>query len=150
MPVADMRSYLSDRLEFFASRGRYASGPVVRCRLPRDGYLLTDPEDVRHVLVQGNPNYAKSRRIAAARAEYPNPHTLITSAGNEHRRRRRAMQAVFRHSFRARVAARAGANAERTGASWRAGEEVDVPRAMTELTQRTVLEALLGSASDLD
>jgi cytochrome P450 len=148
MPLADIRSYMSDRVEFFARRGNGSAGAVVRCRLPGDGYLLREPEDIRHVLVRNSSNYLKSRRIAAARAEYPNQHTLMTSEGEEHRRRRRALQKVFRGPLRARVAARSHANAERLAASWRAGQEVDVARAMTELTQRAVLEALLGSPSE--
>ncbi len=148
IPLAEIRSYRRDPLGFFVRRAREIDHPVVRCPLPGDAYLLLDPDDIRHVLVGNDSNYVKSRRIAGARAEYPNPHTVLTSAGAEHRRRRRAMQPILRSSFRARAASRARVNAERIAASWRPGDEVDVGGAMAEITQRTVLEALLGAPSE--
>lgn len=151
--VGHAPAYLRDRLGFFAGCVDGA-GAVVRCRLTGAGYLLNDPEDVRHVLVRNQPNYVKSRRVAGPRAKYPAPHNLLTSAGAEHRRRRRALQPVFRRALADRLTERTRANAERLAASWADGTdgtdggEVDVGRAMTALAQRNILETLFGTATD--
>jgi cytochrome P450 len=147
-PLADVPAYLRDRLGFFAGRGAAGSGPAVRCRLAGDGYLLTDPEDIRHVLVRNQGNYVKARRLAGPRATYPRPTSLLTSSGTDHRRRRRAMQPLFRRALAERVAARARANAERLAGSWSGGEVVDVTAATTAIAQRTILETLFGATSD--
>ena len=147
MPVrlAQVGSYLDDRLAFFAER-MDESGAAVRCRLNGDGWLLNDPEDVRHVLVRNEANYVKARRVTGPRAEYPPPHSLLTSAGQEHRRRRRAMRGAFPRRLVEAVAERTRANAERLAGSWVDGTELDVAAAIGELTQRTLLETLLSSA----
>ena len=120
---------------------------MVRVRLARSGYLLNDPEDVRHVLVGNHGNYVKSRRLAGARGRYPPPAALLTSAGAEHRRRRRSMQQAFRRPLVDALVARAGANAQRLASSWREGEEIDLGGAMAALAQRNILEALFGDSS---
>jgi cytochrome P450 len=145
--VGHVPAYLRDRLGFFAGCAD-RSGAVIHCRLTRDGYLLNQPEDVRHVLVGNHRNYVKSRRLAAARGEYPRPHSLLTSRGAEHRRRRRAMQRLFRGALVEGLVERARANAERLAESWPEGTEIEAGEAMTALAQRTILETLLGHATD--
>ena len=145
--LRDARAYLDDRLAFFA-RLADPSGAVVRCRLVSDGYLLNDPEDIRHVFVGNWPNYVKSRRLSGPRASYPPPHTLLTSAGMEHRRRRRLMHTVFRRPLVEKLVARASVNAERLAESWPDGAEVDVTAAMTALVQRSLLETVIASATE--
>ena len=145
--VGDLPAYLSDRLAYFAARGN-GSGPIVRCRLAGDGYLLNEPEDIRHVLVRNEANYVKSRRVTGPRAEYPSPRSLLTSTGADHRRRRLALQGIFRRPLVERLVDTARANAGRLAESWRDGAEVDVGEAMTALAQRNILETLLGSASE--
>ena len=58
--VGHLPAYLRDRLEFFA---RCADAPeaVLRYRLANTGYLVSDPEDIRHVLVRNHRNYRKAR-----------------------------------------------------------------------------------------
>jgi cytochrome P450 len=119
---------------------------VVHCRLARSGYVLTEPEDVRHVLVANHPNYVKSRRLAGARGGYPRQRALLTSAGAEHRRRRRSMQRLFRRPLVEALATRARHNAECLASSWHEGEEVEVSAAMTALAQRNILETLFGDS----
>jgi cytochrome P450 len=144
--VGHLPAYLTDRLEFFAGCAD-ESGAVVRCRLSRAGYLLTDPEDVRHVLVGNHRNYVKSRRLAGSRGAYPRPRALLTSAGSEHRRRRHSMQQVFRRPLAEALAARARANAQRLASSWREGDEVEVGAEMTALAQRNILQTLFGDST---
>jgi cytochrome P450 len=145
--VGHVPAYLRDRLAFFAGCAD-RSGAVIRFRLTRAGYLLNQPEDIRHVLVANHRNYVKSRRLAAGRGEYPHPNALLTSRDAEHRRRRRAMQRLFRGPLAEGVVQRARANAERLTESWPDGAEVDAGADMTALAQRTILETLLGRATE--
>jgi cytochrome P450 len=141
--VGHARPYRRDRLAFFA-RCADESGAVVRCRLSGTGYLLNAPEDIRHVLVRNAANYVKARRASGGRAAYPRPHSLLTSEGAEHRRKRRALQRLFRQRLVELVVARSRVNAGRLVDSWEEGTQVQVHAAMTALAQRNILETLLG------
>jgi cytochrome P450 len=142
-----LADYRADRLAFFAACAD-ESGAAVRCRLGGDGYVLNAAEDIRHVLVGNTANYVKSRRASGPRATYPRPVTLLTSAGQEHRSRRRAMQPVFRRALAEIVAARARENTRRLVAAWEDGAEVDLHAEMVHLARRNILETLLGETSD--
>jgi cytochrome P450 len=145
--VGHAGSYLSDRLAFFA-RCADRSGAAVRCRLNGEGHVLNSPEDIRHVLVRNSANYVKSRRAAGPRAAYPPPHSLLTSEGAEHRRKRQALHAVFRHGLVEQLSERSRENAGRLAETWEDGELVEVHDAMTALAQRNILETLFGSAGE--
>jgi cytochrome P450 len=139
--------YLSDRLAFFA-RCADESGAAVRCRLNGEGYVLNSAEDIRHVLVRNSANYVKSRRAAGPRAVYPPPHSLLTSEGAEHRRKRQALHGVFRHGLVEQLSERSRENARRLAETWDDGGQVKVHNAMTALAQRNILETLFGSAGE--
>jgi cytochrome P450 len=147
MPVGHLRPYLRDRLAFFAGC-LDESGAAVPCRLAGDGYVLNSAEDVKHVLVDNVSNYVKARRATGPRTDYPHPRSLLTSDGPEHRRKRRAMQTVFRRALVEALIERARANSDRLAESWTGGAEVEMHETMTALAQRNILETLLGSASD--
>src|SRR5581483_2028565 len=72
-----VRAYREDRLGFFTTLAR--DGTAAECPLPGRSYLLSEPEDVRHVLVRNSANYVKGRRLIGPRATFPPPHTLLTS-----------------------------------------------------------------------
>ena len=134
---------MRNRLAFFSACGN-GSQPVVRCRLAGDGYLLNEPEDIRHVLVRNQANYVKARRVTGPRARYPAPWSLLTSAGEEHRRKRIAIQPIFRRALAEQIQDRAAVNARRLSASWPDGAEVELAPAMRRLAQRNILEVLFG------
>lgn len=142
--MGHLPAYMRDRLAFFSSCGN-GSGPVVRCRLAGDGYLLNEPEDIRHVLVRNQANYVKARRVTGPRARYPAPWSLLTSSGEEHRRKRIAIQRIFRRALVERIEERARVNARRLAASWPDGAEIEVASAMRRLAQRNILELLFGA-----
>jgi cytochrome P450 len=144
--LGGVRGYLHDPLTFFLAHAD-DSGRAVPCPLLGDGCLLNGPDDIGHVLARNAPNYVKSRRVAGPRATYPPPYTLLTSHGPDHRRRRRAMQPIFR-AIGAKIVERTRVNTERLAASLRDGERIDATEAMTVLAQRSLLEALLGTGAD--
>ena len=144
--LGHLPAYVRDPLRFFSSCGN-GTGPVVECRLAGVGYVLREPEDIRHVLVRNQPGYVKARRFTGPRARYPNPSTLLTSAGETHRRRRIAVQRIFRRSLSERVEERARANAAALAAGWAPGTELEVPATMRALAQRNILELLFGAGA---
>ena len=111
------------------------------------GYLLREPEDIRHVLVRNQAGYVKARRLTGPRARYPSPTTLITSTGEAHRDRRISIQRVFRRSLAERAEERVRANARSVAAAWAPGTELVLPALMRRLAQRTLLELLFGTGA---
>ena len=114
---------------------------------PRNGYLVTDPHDIRHVLQDNARNYHKGplyKKLEAALGK-----SLVTSEDAYWLRQRRIAQPAF---HRDRIAAMASVMAEEaTGTANRwaavaaANGSVDVLREMMHLTERIVLRAMLGS-----
>jgi cytochrome P450 len=129
-------------------RGALRFGDVVYYRIgPRRGYLLTNPEDVRHVLQDNARNYHKSPLYDKLRLFLGNG--LLTSEDDLWLRQRRIAQPAF---HRQRVTALAGVMGEAardTAARWQpfaaAGQPVDVDEEMMRLTRTVVVRALLGA-----
>jgi cytochrome P450 len=129
-------------------RGALRFGDVVYFRIgPRRGYLLTNPEDVRHVLQDNARNYHKSPLYDKLRLFLGNG--LLTSEDDLWLRQRRIAQPAF---HRQRMTALAGvmADAARNAAArWQpfasAGQPVDIDEEMMRLTRTVVVRALLGA-----
>jgi cytochrome P450 len=129
-------------------RGALRFGDVVYFRIgPRRGYLLTNPEDVRHVLQDNARNYHKSPLYDKLRLFLGNG--LLTSEDDLWLRQRRIAQPAF---HRQRMTALAGVMAEAArdaAARWQpfasAGQPVDVDEEMMRLTRTVVVRALLGA-----
>jgi cytochrome P450 len=122
-------------------------GDVVFFRIgPRRGYLITNPDDVRHVLQDNARNYRKSPLYEKLRLSLGDG--LLTSEGEFWLRQRRIAQPAF---HRQRVAELAGVMAETArslAAEWEShasrGRPVDIGEEMMRLTRTIVLRALLG------
>jgi cytochrome P450 len=129
-------------------RGALRFGDVVYFRIgPRRGYLLTNPDDIRHVLQDNARNYHKSPLYDKLRLFLGNG--LLTSEDDLWLRQRRIAQPAF---HRQRMTALAGVMAEAArdaGARWQplasAGQPVDVDEEMMRLTRTVVVRALLGA-----
>jgi cytochrome P450 len=123
-------------------------GDVVYFRIgPRRGYLLTNPDDVRHVLQDNARNYHKSPLYDKLRMFLGNG--LLTSEDDFWLRQRRIAQPAF---HRQRMAALAGVMADAArdaAAGWQGlastGTPVDVDEEMMRLTRTVVVRALLGA-----
>jgi len=122
-------------------------GDVVYFKIAnRQGFLITNPADVRHVLQDNARNYHKSPLYEKLRTTLGNG--LLTSEDDFWLRQRRIAQPAF---HRQRVAALAGVMAlaaREAAAQWEAvaskGRPVDVAEEMMRLTRTVVLRALLG------
>jgi cytochrome P450 len=86
--------FLADKLGFLSScAARY--GDVVKLRIGEPTYLLTNPADIQHVLIDKALSYTKTPRLTSARGKRLSGSGLQTSFGSEHLRRRRLLQPLF-------------------------------------------------------
>src|SRR5215470_3962017 len=130
------------------SRAAFRFGDVAYFKIAtRRGYLISNPNDVRHVLQDNARNYHKSPLYDKLRLFLGNG--LLTSEDGFWLRQRRIAQPAF---HRQRMAALAGVMAEsardaagRLEVPASAGTAVDVDEEMMRLTRTVVVRALLGA-----
>ena len=115
----------------------------------RQGYLITNPHDIRHVLQDNAKNYHKSTLYERLKDTLGNG--LVTSEDAYWLRQRRIAQPAFHRERIARSAGVMAREASKTAESWEAiaasGGSLDVLHEMMHLTQSIVLAAMLGSDS---
>jgi cytochrome P450 len=123
-------------------------GRIVHFKIgPRRGYLLTDPDDVRHVLQDNARNYHKSPLYDKLRTVIGNG--LLTSEDEFWLRQRRIAQPAFHRQRMAELAGVMADAARDAAAAWApiasTGRPVDVDEEMMRLTRTVVVRTLLGS-----
>jgi len=122
-------------------------GDVVHLKIgPRNGYLITNPADVRRVLQDNARNYHKSPLYDKLRAVLGNG--LLTSEDAFWLRQRRIAQPSFHHQRIAVLAGVMAKAARETAERWKTvvSEKgpVDIDEEMMRLTRTVVLRTLLG------
>jgi cytochrome P450 len=127
---------------------RFEYDRLVRVRVGERRYLLTSPDDVRHVLVTAAANYLKTPRLASPAGRRRAGQGLLTSAGDAHRDRRRLLQPLFHRAaverFEVAIRGRIDAWLDRRSP----GETLDLAAEMADLTRSAILAVLFGD--DLD
>src|SRR5262245_7506398 len=120
-------------------------GGVVHLKLGRqNGFLITRPEDIRHVLQDNARNYHKSPLYDKVKVSVGDG--LLTSEDAFWLRQRRMAQPAFHRERIAGLAAVMADAARETADRWAvAGEPLDVSDEMMRLTQTIVLRTLLGA-----
>lgn len=93
--VGDAPRFLLDKPGFLAACQR-RNGDTVRLDIGGPTLLLTDPADVRHVLVSGADAYGKSQQIIGSAARKALGDNLFTADGDHHLSLRRDTARVFR------------------------------------------------------
>ena len=94
--VGHLPWFLADKLGFLRScAARY--GDVVKLRIGEPTYLLTNPADIQHVLIDKALSYSKTRRLTSERGKRLSGSGLQTSFGPEHLRQRRLNQRSWQH-----------------------------------------------------
>lgn len=121
----------TDKLGLFSDMAHY--GDVTQIRIgPQSVALLMDPDDIRRVLVTQQRHFIKGR--ALERTELLLGKGLLTSEGELHLRQRRLVQPAFHRERLAGYGAVMTRYAQRTAASWRHEQSLDVHEAMMRLT----------------
>ena len=143
--VGHAPAFLRDKLGFLTRcAARY--GPAVQLHIGGPTYLITRPDDVKHILVSQAGNYEKTPRLIGRRARRFFGEGLTTARGQAHLRDRRMLQPVFHRATIARFAGLIHESAAEMTADWSDGTVVDVHRALLGAMQRFTLRALFEDA----
>lgn len=145
--VGHLHAFLYDKLGFL-SRCASTYGEVVKLKIGEPTFLLSNPEDIKHVLVMNPDNYVKSPRMTSARGKRLSGAGLLTSVGAAHLRQRRMMQPVF---YRKTVESFSKTITEGIGemlSQWTGGMELDLGHEMMGLVQRNIVKAVMGSDAE--
>lgn len=129
---------------FAAMREWAKQGPVVRLDFPgRSQYLVTDPELVRQVLVEGQDVFTIGQRQRETFRGIED-NAITASTGGQWARRRKALQPAFTwegiRDYGDRMAERASDHTSR----WDDGDTIDLLAEMRLLTVRILGDTLLG------
>lgn len=133
------------------TRGRETYGDLVRYKFgPYLFFLATDPEIVRHVLVDNAKNYRKSRSYAGLKVVLGEG--LLTSEGDHWRRQRKLSQPAFHRERLAGFAATMARATREMLVRWstEGRSTFDIHREMMRLTFRIVGLTLFSSDVDGD
>jgi cytochrome P450 len=130
---------------FMDAAARY--GDIAYLRIgPQQGYLITNPADVRHVLQDNARNYHKSPLYDKLRQQLGNG--LLVSEDDFWLRQRRIAQPAFQRQRIAQLGDLMAEAARDVAAEWRttasSSGAVDVEEEMMRLTRTVVLRTLLG------
>jgi cytochrome P450 len=145
--VGHAPAFLRDKLGFL-SRCAAEYGDVVRLDIGGPTYLVSGPDDIKHVLVSNSDNYEKTPRLTGARGRRFFGSGLVTAIGPAHLRQRRMLQPVFHRSVIEQFASVVADEAAKMVARWDDGSVIDVHEEMLDVTQRITARALLGDAPD--
>ena len=139
----NLRDFDRDRLGMLLGVGRQY-GPVVGLRfLTTRAFLLTDPEDIKHLLVDNHRNYLKGYGVQALKPTLGEG--LLTSEDEFHKRQRRLVQPAF-HRRRIEAYAEIMARyADEHMQGWRDGHEIDLHEEMMRLTMVIVARCLFDA-----
>jgi cytochrome P450 len=142
--VGHLPWFLADRLGFLEKWARQG-GEVASLDIGRGTYLLTNPEDIKHVLVANPDNYEKSARMTSRRGREIAGEGLLTASAEAHLKERRMLQPVFYRTVLARFSAVMTARAEAQFDTWKPGTQIDVAKEMEAVAQQVVIHALFGA-----
>ena len=136
-------SYLPNKLEFL-TRCAADYGDVVRLQIGQPTWLLTNPDDVKHVLVSNASNYNKTHRLTSPRGKRLSGNGLLTSSGSAHLKQRRLLQPLFNEQVTKRFSDVIVARTQQTARSWESKQRINIVGEMEELTQSVIVGALFG------
>lgn len=145
--VGHLPAFLHDKLGFL-SRCAATYGDVTKLNIGEPTFLLSSPEDIKHILVLNPDNYVKSPRMTSSRGKRLSGAGLLTSVGATHLKQRRMMQPVF---YRKTVESFSKTITEGIGqtlAQWTDRMELDFGHEMMGLVQRNIVKTVLGSDAD--
>ena len=123
-------------------RFRYDS--IERVRIGEAVFLLTHPDDIRHVLVTNAVNYTKTPRLVGKRGRRRAGTGLLTATGNEHLRQRRLLLPFFRRDAVALLDRTIHDAAVEMLDRWGTSVRIDLGLELTGLARSIMLTTLFG------
>lgn len=142
--VGHLPAFLRDKLGFL-SRCAAQYGEVVKLNIGEPTFLLTNPDDIRYVLVTNPDNFDKTPRMIRGKARQLSGEGLLTSSGAEHMRQRRMLQPVF---YRKNIEAFGKIMTDSTSqflVNWGTKAQINMTTEMMELAQRIIIQSVFGS-----
>lgn len=121
-------------------------GDCVRLEIGGPTWLLNDPADVKHVLVDQSTRYEKTPKLTSARGRALSGSGLHTATGLDHLFLRRMVQPLFHRRVVEGHTRLLREVTDRHVAGWRAGQVIDLWEEMLRLSQQVMLRALFGEA----
>jgi pentalenene oxygenase len=145
--VGHALAFRADKLGFLLRCARQAD--VVELKLGRGRtYLLSDPIDIRHVLVTEEPRFPKNPRLVDAAEPALFGEGLVGSSEADHRSKRLSLQPVFDPRKLQAFADVVVACADELLDTWTSRRDVDVVSATVALAHRVRMRVLLGDRAD--
>jgi cytochrome P450 len=141
--VGHVPAFLLDKLAFLERCAADSPG-VVKIAVGGPTFLLTEPEDIGHVLLAAHRRYIKTPRVASPRGRKLFGRGVLTSTGDRHLSLRRAVQPAFNPRTLERFAAAVSTTADETLDRWQPGEPVEVFGEGMRLARRAMLRTLFG------
>ncbi len=118
-------------------------GDIIKWKRGASGYLINDPQDIKHVLVTNQRNYEKEGMVPAEKRIFGQG--LLTSIEPVHRRQRRMVQpAVHHQQIQAWGEIIVRKASERVG-RWKDGATIDIAQEMTQLTLDVIWNILFSA-----
>ena len=111
-------------------------------------YLLTHPDDIRHVLVTNQANYTKAPVPPVESKIFGTG--VLHSEGEQHHQQRRLFLPFFHSDHVTSFTGLITAQAARQVESWPDGATIDIGYEMTRLTLTVICRFLFGEGVDLD
>lgn len=136
-------AFLQDKPGFLA-RCRETHGDVVPLDIAGPTWLLNNPADIKHVLVDAASRYEKTSKLTSPRGRALSGEGLHTATGADHLLLRRMAQPLFHRQIISGHVALVQAATERMLASWQTRRSVDAWQEMLALSQQVMLAALFG------
>ncbi|GAB4440729.1 MAG: cytochrome P450 [Chloroflexi bacterium OHK40] len=146
LPGATLIAFQRDPIGFL-SRAAARHGDVAAFQLgPQPVVLLSNPDDIREVLVTNSRSFVKGRALERARRLLGDG--LLTSEGAHHLRQRRLAAPAFHRQRIASYGATMARLADEHQARWQPGATVDLANELMRLTLRIAGETLFGADTD--
>jgi cytochrome P450 len=140
--IGHLAAYLPDKLRFLEQAA--SLGRVVRMQLGSPTYLLTEPEDIRHVLETHASAYEKTPRLTGREGRRLSGNGLLTSASAEHRGMRRPLQPLFHRQVIDSFGEAIVRVTDEVVDGWAPRRTVDLAEEMLGLGHRVIGRALFG------
>lgn len=139
--------FLVPRLGWLTPR-RFRYGPPLRIGLTGRQLLLTDPDDVFHVLVGNAANYSKSRELTDSGVRQRVGGGLLGRQGSVHHERRRSLQPLFAQRSVEQLVCGIEQQCHQLLNSWKDGESRNLAEEMGRLSRRILLTSVFGSLNE--
>lgn len=125
-------------------------GEVVPLKLGKPTFLLTGPEDLKHILITNAANYLKTPRLHSSKGRHTLGDNLLTSSGPAHQKRRRLLTPLFHNILSDHFADVIVRHTCAMTSQWKVGDIINISSAMRDLTQGVMIRMLFGDDGKID